>query len=244
MRMASISSVAVIVAFAVGAASLPANASTGDNDGNALQEGFRSSEFTPIALPYNKSSVLGPNAGVATQGVPIFDRLGNVLYVAEDGKLQVPEAVLERSLASLDDDSYEYQGVVEPSSSSEVGPPFSLFGGGCTPVSGADSPHKSGTYVSAHGSWEKGTCTNPTALVTTCLYEAYGDANHNFVGWYLLDCAERTVKPGTSKRANVRVNCPSTATTGFLNIVDVDVVGQNDTSETASRENNVNCRID
>lgn len=202
------------------------------------------SDLSPVALPERARTDVATSPYVETRPVPIYDGMGNVIFVLPDGNPDgVPRDVLQRSQESLKGPSYLYQGAVDSPTLREPKPQVSLFGG-CTPVSGADNPHKSGTYVSAHGWWEKGTCTKPKATVTTCLYEAYGDSNGNFVGWYLQDCTPRDIEPGTSRRANVRVNCPSTTRTGFLNIVDVDVIGQNDTSETASRDSNVNCRIE
>ena len=113
---------------------------------------------------------------------------------------------------------------------------------GCTPDTGVDNPHRSstGVAVSAHGWWNKGSCTAETATVKICLYEYYTDGS-----WRRKACAENSsLKPGggSARRVPVRRDCTSTERTSWRAHVDVDVNGQIDTGEVQYRQADVNCR--
>ena len=94
--------------------------------------------------------------------------------------------------------------------------------------------------LSAHGWWNKGSCTADTATVKICLYEYYTDGS-----WRRKACAENTsLKPGggSARRVPVRRDCTSTDRTSWRAHVDVDVKGQIDTGEVPYRQADVNCR--
>lgn len=80
--------------------------------------------------------------------------------------------------------------------------------------------------ASVHGWWGKvgGTC--PTKAKVTVYSQAYycGLA----CGWVTVSVNSRTVKEGTSKRANARVVCAGKKLVGWQGFVDVDLVGVND----------------
>lgn len=109
----------------------------------------------------------------------------------------------------------------------------------CTPYTGVDYPHISGSefWASGHGWWKVGTCDTGTAHVTSCLYEWYTDGF-----FYQKACKTRKVKPGTGKRANARVACGASVKTTWTNRVDVDVDGQLDTGEVDSKKLDIYCR--
>jgi len=114
---------------------------------------------------------------------------------------------------------------------------------GCTPVSGRDNPHRSGTgvAVSGHGWWDKGNCDNNRADVYNCLYEYYTDNS-----WRQKACSPKKVlKPGggSSNRTAARHDCDDTRTTSWRNHVDVDVIDEIDTGENPMRQNDVACRV-
>ncbi|MFW6641384.1 hypothetical protein ACOALZ_15235 [Nocardiopsis algeriensis] len=113
----------------------------------------------------------------------------------------------------------------------------------CTPVSGRDNPHRSstGVAVSGHGWWNKGNCDNDRARVYNCLYEWYTDNT-----WRQKACSPKeTLKPGggSTHRTVARRNCDNTVPTSWRNHVDVDVIGEADTSEWPYRQADVNCRV-
>jgi len=114
---------------------------------------------------------------------------------------------------------------------------------GCTPESGHDNPHRSGTgiAVSGHGWWKKGTCSNDRAKVTNCLYEWYTDYS-----WRLKKCSEtKELRPytGSGQRTVARRDCDDTNMTSWRNHVDVDVLGEIDSGEKPYRQANVACRV-
>ncbi|WP_225833908.1 hypothetical protein [Streptomyces sp. NK08204] len=113
----------------------------------------------------------------------------------------------------------------------------------CTPVSGRDNPHRSGTgvAVSGHGWWDKGTCSNDRAKVYNCLYEYYTDNS-----WRQKACSPRKeLKPGggSSNRTVARHDCADTLRTSWRNHVDVNVIGQIDTPEKPMNGAVVDCRV-
>lgn len=114
---------------------------------------------------------------------------------------------------------------------------------GCTPVSGRDNPHRSGTGVAAsgHGWWDKGNCDNDRANVFNCLYEWYTDNS-----WVQKACSPtKELKPGggSSNRTVARRDCTDTERTSWRNHVDVDVIGEIDTAEKPMNQADVNCRV-
>jgi hypothetical protein len=114
---------------------------------------------------------------------------------------------------------------------------------GCTPYSGRDNPHRSGTgvAVSGHGWWDKGNCDNDRADVYNCLYEYYTDNS-----WRQKACSPKKVlKPGggSSNRTAARHDCDDTQTTSWRNHVDVDVIDEIDTGENPMRQADVACRV-
>lgn len=114
---------------------------------------------------------------------------------------------------------------------------------GCTPVSGRDNPHRSGTGVAAsgHGWWKKGNCSNDRAKVFNCLYEWYTDNS-----WRQQACSRtETLKPGggSTHRTAARRDCRGTERTSWRNHVDVDVIGEIDTAEKPMNQADVNCRV-
>ncbi len=119
--------------------------------------------------------------------------------------------------------------------------------GPCTPFTGADNPHVSSTefVASALGWWRNGTCNGTTAQVRTCLLEWW--RNSNGVGqWVVKKCNQAKIKAaptGTRKPSvTARATCNSAAFTGWANLVDVDVDGVWDSSETGYKTANIYCR--
>lgn len=115
---------------------------------------------------------------------------------------------------------------------------------GCTPLSGRDNPHRSGTGVAAsgHGWWDKGNCDNNRANVFNCLYEWYTDNS-----WVQKACSPtKELKPGggSSNRTVARRDCTDAERTSWRNHVDVDVIGEIDTAEKPMNQaDDVNCRV-
>jgi hypothetical protein len=114
---------------------------------------------------------------------------------------------------------------------------------GCTPESGHDNPHRSGTgvAVSGHGWWKKGNCSNDRANVFNCLYEWYTDGT-----WRQKACsATKTLRPytGSGDRTVARHDCNTTRMISWRNHVDVDVVGEIDSGEKPYRQANVACEV-
>ncbi|ROO50764.1 hypothetical protein EDC02_5617 [Micromonospora sp. Llam0] len=114
---------------------------------------------------------------------------------------------------------------------------------GCTPESGRDNPHRSGTgvAVSGHGWWRQGNCSNDRANVFNCLYEWYTDNS-----WRQKACSStRELRPytGSGDRTVARHDCDDTQLTSWRNHVDVDVIGEIDTGEWPYRQNDVACRV-
>lgn len=113
---------------------------------------------------------------------------------------------------------------------------------GCTPQTNVDNPHYSSGDVSAHGSWNKGTCTASTAHVVNCLYEWYTDST-----WRQKACSVRKqLRPytGSGERTIARATCsPTAGLVSWRNHVNVDVDGQIDTSEVPYKQAAVNCYV-
>ncbi|WP_239481458.1 hypothetical protein [Streptomyces sp. CS014] len=114
---------------------------------------------------------------------------------------------------------------------------------GCTPASGRDNPHRSGTGVAAsgHGWWKKGNCSNDRAKVFNCLYEWFTDNT-----WWQKACSDtKTLKPGggSTHRTAARRDCRGTQRTSWRNHVEVDVIGEIDTGEKPMNQAEVNCRV-
>jgi hypothetical protein len=113
---------------------------------------------------------------------------------------------------------------------------------GCQPISYPDYPHYSAPDVSAHGLWDKGTCTANTAHVQNCLYEYYTDAT-----WRRKACSQKLqLKPKavSNNRVTARRQCDSTGQSiSWRNHVDVDVDGQIDNSDVPYKQQNVNCVV-
>lgn len=113
----------------------------------------------------------------------------------------------------------------------------------CTPDTGVDNPHRSGTgvAVSGHGWWNKGDCTGDTATVQTCLYEFYTDGT-----WRRKACGENSnLKPGggSARRVPARRDCDTTQMTSWRNHVDVDVNWEVDSGGVIYRQADVACRV-
>lgn len=113
----------------------------------------------------------------------------------------------------------------------------------CTPGSGRDNPHLSSTgwQVSGHGWWTRGTCTGQWAYVWNCLDEFYNDYQY-----HRKACsATQLLLPGggSSWRTSAQKDCETGESTGWRNVVDVDVVDQWDSSEQPSNAANVYCRV-
>ncbi len=105
-----------------------------------------------------------------------------------------------------------------------------------------DNPHYTAPDVSAHGKWDKGSCSNDTAHVTVGLYEYYTD------GYFYLKVKgpSTQLKPRkvSNNRANARTRCDSTSRDiTWLNMVDVDVDGEIDSGEKGTNKNNVYCVV-
>ena len=112
----------------------------------------------------------------------------------------------------------------------------------CQPISLPDNPHYSSPDVSAHGQWEKGTCTSNTAHVWNCLYEYYTDAT-----WRRKACSAKVqLKPKSvsNNRTTARRACDSTGQLiSWRNHVDVDVDGQSDPPDEPYRQADVLCVV-
>lgn len=117
----------------------------------------------------------------------------------------------------------------------------------CTPFTGVDNPHVSGSefVASGHGWWRKGTCSGSKATVTTCLLE-WWVGNDGQGRWVTKKCQPGVVKaaPSGTRKPSVtaRVGCTNRVYTGWANVVDVDVSGVVDTGETSYRTANIYCR--
>ncbi len=182
----------------------------------------------------------GPEALPTTDSVD----LGQVPVVDEDGLV----------LASSMDDYGAGVGVdpsnssaTEPSTSKAAPRPASAQGvGPCNPHTYADNPHVTRGQVSAHGWWREGTCDGATkATVRVCLLEWWVDSNGNRK-WVNKGCSSKSIKQAGKSRkpaVNKRRTCTSFSTTGWANLVDVDVAGKWDNTEDGYKAANIGCRV-
>lgn len=91
-----------------------------------------------------------------------------------------------------------------------------------------DYVHVTGGQASGHGWWLKGTTKAVKAKVTVQLqYKPKKNSSWNNRG----KADVRTIKPGTSKRANARVTCRSSGKKQWRSWVDVDLIGYLDTPD-------------
>jgi hypothetical protein len=124
----------------------------------------------------------------------------------------------------------------------EKGRPIATASSSCKPVSLPDNPHYSAGDVSAHGQWNKGTCTSNTATVWNCLYEFYSDGS-----WRRKACSAKvSLKPKSqsNNRTTARRACDATnRSISWRNYVDVDVSCQNDPPDEPYRQADVNCVV-
>lgn len=119
----------------------------------------------------------------------------------------------------------------------------------CTPYTGVDNPHVSSSefVASGHGWWRKGNCSGTTATVTTCLLEWWVGSDSTG-RWVTKKCNNEPnpIKPapyGTRKPSvTARIGCTNSKYTGWANVVDVNVNGVSDTSETRYMTANIYCR--
>jgi hypothetical protein len=181
-----------------------------------------------VSAPAGAVQPAGPRAGVtfetAVPGIAPRGAAETAVYLDTAGRVMAGKAGPGGSAA-------EKPGAVAPA----------LIG--CTPESGRDNPHRSGTgvAVSGHGWWKKGTCDNNRARVFNCLYEWYTDNS-----WRQKACSEtRELRPytGSGDRTVARHDCHSTARTSWRNHVEVDVIGEIDTGEKPYRQADVDCRV-
>lgn len=92
-----------------------------------------------------------------------------------------------------------------------------------------DYVHITSGEASAHGWWTRGTTKATTAVVTVKL-QAYS----SYLGWHTVKTGQRTLSPGTGKRANARYACIDNVNTYWRSIVDVDLVGYFDSADTVT----------
>jgi len=143
----------------------------------------------------------------------------------------------------------------EPSGSAEAG--TLLIGGAESPADGGvttaaltcnsfethgDNVHLSGGDASGHGWWVNRGCPTNTAVVTIRLQAYYTDGVWRYVG----SLGRKTVYSGggSANRATARVACLGGGYYGFRSVVDVDLVGLNDSANVGYTPNvNLSCRI-
>ena len=113
----------------------------------------------------------------------------------------------------------------------------------CEFSSELDNPHRSGGEVSAHGWWiDKNDNCPQFADVENWLHQWTCDATGGNCSWVLVDQDETRVREGGG-RNTVRGQCATDDTTGYRNIVDLDLVGRYDTADQYYRTFNVDCRV-
>lgn len=97
--------------------------------------------------------------------------------------------------------------------------------GKCQYKHGGDDPHVTRGEVSSHGWWEivvNNGCSEKAKVKTRL--QAWGCVLVVGCGWVTEKTSIATsIKPGTARRANVRVACASTKIVGWRNLVDVDL---------------------
>ncbi|MEV4705233.1 hypothetical protein [Actinoplanes sp. NPDC049316] len=136
----------------------------------------------------------------------------------------------------------EHGRTIGPAVTGSTGGSASTAASSCQPISLPDNPHWSSPDVSAHGQWEKGTCTSNTAHVWNCLYEYYTDAT-----WRRKACSAKVqLKPKSqsNNRTTARRQCDSRARfISWRNHVDVDVDGQSDPPDEPYKQADVDCVV-
>ncbi|WP_229890401.1 hypothetical protein [Streptomyces mashuensis] len=191
--------------------------------------------FTTLAI--GGVSTPATALSIPTESAP--DRIHSQAVAKEDAVPGIAPQGIDDSAVYLDED-----GQVLPMENPTDVDSEAALAAACTPVSGRDNPHRSGTgvAVSGHGWWGKGTCTKDRAKVYNCLYEWYTDNT-----WRRKACSEtETLKPGTggsSYRTAARHNCTNTSAASWRNHVDVDVIGESDTGERPYRQADVACQV-
>ena len=116
----------------------------------------------------------------------------------------------------------------------------------CEFSSELDNPHRSGGEVSAHGWWiDRNDYCPQFADVENWLHQWTCDATGGNCSWILVDQDETRVREGggRGRRNTVRGQCATDDTTGYRNIVDLDLVGRYDTADQYYRTFNVDCRV-
>ena len=115
----------------------------------------------------------------------------------------------------------------------------------CSFRSQLDYPHYSGGDVSAHGWWrdENNDCPR-YADVENWLEQWTCDASGGNCDWVKVahDKTRDRQGGGRGRRNTVRHQCATSASIGYRNIVDVDVIGILDTPEKFYVTQNVDCR--
>ena len=118
--------------------------------------------------------------------------------------------------------------------------------GPCNPQTFSDNPHETRGQVSAHGWWRAGTCGGASkATVRVCLLEWWRDSSGNH-RWVNKGCKSESIKQAGKSRkpaVNKRRTCTSFSTTGWANLVDVDVAGKWDNTEEGYKTANIGCRV-
>jgi hypothetical protein len=95
--------------------------------------------------------------------------------------------------------------------------------------------------ASGHGWWNKGNCTAVKAQVTVQLQEYYSDGSWRDKG--SPGVADVYAGGGSSNRANARITCSSTTTTGWRSQVTADVIGQSGLNQIYTAGQDVSCRV-
>ena len=146
---------------------------------------------------------------------------------------------------------YQEKTSVDPSDPRTAGrsndPAAAALGiGPCDPRTYADNPHETRGQVSIHGWWRAGTCDGATkATVRVCLLEWWVDSRGGR-RWVTKGCTTSTIRQAGKSRkpaVNQRRTCTSFSTTGWANLVDVDVAGAWDNTEDGYKTANVGCRV-
>ncbi|WP_329109503.1 hypothetical protein OG792_12115 [Micromonospora sp. NBC_01699] len=106
---------------------------------------------------------------------------------------------------------------------------------GCLFISDGDFVHKTGNDATGHGYWGNINCPAGTrAKVTIWLEEYYDDGS-----WRVKGEGEKSpvyAGGGSANRANARATCQGTAQVSWRSRIDVDLIGQVDSSEQAVTE--------
>lgn len=100
---------------------------------------------------------------------------------------------------------------------------FSAAAAACTANTRGDYVHITAGQASGHGWWDNINCNTTLADVTIQLQQYHADGIWRNIG--VSNTKRVRSGGGAGHRANARVTCRSTATTGWRSIVDVDLVG-------------------